>query len=139
VATIGEDFVAYLLADSDIASAVTDRVHYLSVPQNFDDLYVWIGKAAQEHERCFDDGTGDEPFRQFWDIECIGQTLASVDLLAGYVRALDNDTGTFGAGTVQRIWIADHAEDYVPRGINSDEGFCIAALQAEIVGYTPGS
>ena len=56
--------------------------------------------------------------------------------LSDAVRAHNKARGAFGDGTIQGLFIRDHADDYIPRGIfDDDQGLHVAALQFEIVGY----
>lgn len=137
---LGQDLRTFLLADSDISTAVgASRISQNHVPETYDGLYVWFARAATEHERTIDQATGEEPFRQFWDLEVIGETLGDVLDAAEHIVDLDASGGTFGAGTVQVLWVSDHNDDYLPRGIYSDEGLYVSSFQLEVVGYVPAA
>lgn len=134
--SIGEDLLTYLLADSSIASAVGTRCHQNKAPHGYDGQYIWFGRAATENADAIDDAAGTAPFRQYFDVECCSDDIDEAIDLADLVKAKHLARGSFGAGTIQGVFVTDHADDYIPRGVNSDEGMHVAALQLELVGYT---
>ena len=134
--SLGEDIRARLLADATIRAAVGgQRVHRNTIPQTKLGTRIWFSRAGVEHEDVVSDGAGVQPFRERFDLEVIGDDLDDVDTTATAVRALHKITGTFGAGTIQRMFVTDHQDDYVPRGVGTDEGAHVAAMQLEITGY----
>ena len=133
------DFRAFLLADSGIAAAVGTRIHVGSVPQPTAAPYIWIGRASVAHERTLDQGQGEQPFEERWDLEVWGESLGDVQDLAELIRGLDCAKGAFGDGTIQLLYVEDHADDYSPKGLFSDEGLDLAAFSITLYGYVPAA
>jgi len=134
---LGKDLRTYLLADSDIETAVgDDRIHQNKAPEGYAGLYIWYSRGGTDDEDELADAEGSAPFREFFDVELIGRDLDAVLALADEVRSHHKARGSFGSGTVQALFVRDHADDYLPRGIfDDDQGLHVAALQFEIVGY----
>jgi len=141
MSSLGIDLRSYLLDDSDISDAVgAERMHQNKTPESYDGLYIWYSRGGTDDEDELDDEEGTAPFREFFDVEVIGRDLDAVLDAADELRSHSKARGTFGDGTVQALFVRDHADDYLPRGIfDDDEGFHVAALQLEIVGYEEGS
>jgi hypothetical protein len=138
MANCASDFRAFLLAQSALATAVSNHVHVSIVPQETAVPYIWIGRSSTSHERILNQPQGEQPFEERWDLEVWG-TIGDVQDIAELVRDLDCAKGTFGDGTVQLVQVETHSDDYVPKGVYSDEGFDVAAFQLIIYGYAAGS
>lgn len=141
---IGEDIRTWLLADASIAAVVgtnaaTSRIHQNKPPQNESTPYIWYGRATTENEDAIDDPAGTDPFTQIFDVESISDDIDECIDLADLLKAKHLFRGTIGNGTVQGVFITDHADDYIPRGDNSDDGRHVAALQFEFKGYAQGA
>jgi hypothetical protein len=135
---LGVDLRAELLGRAAVTAIVGGRVHEGHVPETYSGAYIWIGRGAVEHDRVIDQAAGEDPFREFWDLECHSRDLDEAQDLAALARGLDSHRGQFGDGSVQAVFVGDHADDYVPRGLSEDElGTHVAALSLEIVGYEP--
>lgn len=132
------DFRAFLIADAGISALVSSRVHVGSVPQPTAVPYIWIGRRGVFHERTINQATGEQPFEERWDLEVWGD-IGDVQNIAEAVRDLDCAKGTFGDGMVQLIQVEDHSDDYIPKGVFSDEGHDLAAFQITLYGYVAGS
>ena len=135
---LGIDIRSFLLADSDISDDVGgERIHQNVAPEEYDGAYIWYARAGtgDAEEESFDDDTGTAEFREYWDLEAITSTLTATLALIELVKNHHRHRGGFGGGTVQAIWVREHADDYIPRGVFSDEGHHVAAVQLEIVGY----
>jgi len=139
MSTIGPDLRSFLLADTDIAAAVGTSVHQNHVPETSETLYIWFSRRGRERERTINESAGNVAFREYWDLEVIGTSLGDVSDLADLVDALDSSSGTFGSGTVQVLFVEDQTDDYIPRGLNSDEGLHYSAFLIEILGYAAGA
>jgi len=136
--TIDQDIIAALIADVNIAAKVGTRVHYQRVPQGYIDDYIWLARSgsSDDEDRAMDDASGASyHFREFFDVECISQDLDDAVSLALLVKKFDSKRDTLGNGTVQAIFVRDHADDYVARGVSGDDGSFVGALQFELVGY----
>lgn len=137
---LGIDLRAYLLADEDIASALGSRLHQNKTPESYAGAYGWLARGGTDDELELDESEGGGGFREYFDLELYGRDLDQVLELAEAVRAHNCARGAFGNGTVQALFVRDHADDYIPRGIfDDDQGLHLAALQLEIVGYQQGS
>lgn len=136
---IGEDIRTWLLADASISAVVGARVHQNKVPQASAAPYVWYGRATTANEDALDDPAGTTPFSQIFDIESISDDIDEALDLADLLKAKHLARGTIGSGTVQGVFVTDHADDYIPRGVDSDDGRHVAALQFEFMGYTEGA
>ena len=135
--SLGEDLRTWLLADASITALVGTRCHQNKVPQNSTSPYIWYGRATTENEDAIDDIAGTIPFVQMFDVECISDDIDEALNLADLLKAKHLTRGTIGSGTVQGVFVSDHADDYIPRGDNSDDGRHVAALQFQIMGYYP--
>jgi hypothetical protein len=132
---IGPDLRTFLLAQFAIANIVGTSAHHNHVPQSREALYIWFARAQILQDRTLDQAQGTPPFQESWDLECVADNLDDLDTLSDAVRGLDCAKGTFGAGTIQLVLVEDQSEDYLPRGVESDEGLHIAPLRLEIFGY----
>lgn len=132
------DFRAYLLAQSAIASAVGERVHVGMVPEETEPPYLWMQRAGASHERTLDQPQGETPFEERWDLEAIAAEPDDLATLDEAIRGLDSARGDFGDGRMQALFVEDQADDYVPKGVWSDEGLDVAAYQITVYGYAPG-
>lgn len=139
VATFAENFRVFLLAKPAIAAVVTTHVHVGSVPQEIVPPYLYLQRARANHERTLDQTQGEVPFEEQWDLEAIADTPADLAALSEAVRGIDCARGTFGAGTMQSLFLEDQADDYIPKGVYSDEGLDVAAWTVTIYGYKPGT
>jgi len=135
---IAEDLLAFLLAQATI-TALTTRVHWNHVPEEPTDLYMWFARAGTDQDRTLDQAQGELPRSVSFDVECIGTDPSNVVDLAEAVQGLDCAKGTFGSGTCQLVLIGDESDEYVPRGVYSDEGLHVQVLRLEVIGYAPGT
>ena len=122
----------FLLADTDVAAIVATRVHQSSVPESVDAPYIWFTRDRSDGPRCLDNGVARTTEQQF-SVECIAESLSTSQALADAVSdALDGYRGTFGDSTVKGVFVDDQTDDYIPRGVSSDDGAFVAALQVRI-------
>lgn len=135
--SLASDFRAFLLAQPAIADLVGDSVHVNSVPEHVEAPYIWLRRARIAHERSLDQAQGEQPHEEGWDLEAITDDPSEIDALADAVLGIDSARGAFGYGTIQGLFIESQADDYVPRGLYSDEGLDVAAFQVAIYGYVP--
>lgn len=133
------DFRSFLLDQVAIAAAVGTHVHVGSVPQPTNPPYVWIGRGGVSHERTLGQAQGETPFEERWDLEVWSDELGEVQDIAELIRGLDCAKGAFGDGTIQCLYVEDHADDYSPKGNFGDEGYDLAALSITIYGYVPAA
>ena len=140
MSTIGTDIRTWLIADAAITAVVGARVFENKINQgNDDNVCIWFARATTSGEDALDDDSGTKPFRQIFDLEVISKDIADTNTVADLITAKRLHRGTFGVGKVQGVFIDDHSDDYIPRGVNSDDGWHIAAFQLDIAGYTQGA
>jgi hypothetical protein len=135
---LSEDFRAYLLAETPIAQAFGTNVHVNSVPEEITPPYIWLRRSGANHERTLGQGKGEQAFEERWDLEVISDDPSEIEGLAKLIRDLDSDKGTFGTGTIQGLFVEDYSDEYIPKGVFSDEGLDVCAFQIVIFGYVPG-
>lgn len=136
---IDEDLVAELIADADITAEVGTRVHYSHVPQGFVGSYIWIGRSgsSDDEDRALGDAVGQKyHFKELFDVECVSDTLGSESALALLLKKFDSKRDSLGNGNIQAMFVRDHADDYVRRNSQGDDGVFVASLQFELIGYT---
>jgi hypothetical protein len=133
---IAEQLRTWLLTDNSLKALVgAEGVHQNVLPEDVHDPAVWFSRARVEHEDVIDQAAGAGPFRETFDVEVIGLDVDQVEDAAEILRLKHCYRGTFGTGTVQGIFVRDHKDDYIPRGVLADDGSNVAALEFEIVGY----
>lgn len=134
--TLGKDLRTHLLTDASLVALVGQRVHQNRAPAQYLGPYVWFARRGVDWEDCLDDDAGEDPFRQFIDVECLAMDLDDTEAMADCIRSLHGYHGSLGAGSLQGLWVLDQDDDYIPRGHGSDDARHVAALQLEIAGYT---
>ncbi len=137
MATIGENLYTFLAASTGVAAATTaDMTAELAIEQNkvSDDPpspRIWFQRASENEELDLS-GTGGI-IQSEWDIEVsstnVDESLAIGDAIK---RALNGHRGAFGTQTSLGAEAADHDDDYLPKGLSSDEGLHVAALSATL-------
>jgi hypothetical protein len=132
-----QDFRAMLLEQPQITDLVGTRIHVGAVPEEIEPPYLWLQRAGVSHERVIDQRQGEEPFEQRWDLECVVADPADLEPLANAVQRLDCLRGKFGDATIQGLFVEDQQDDYVPKGVYSDEGLDVAAFAVTVYGYLP--
>ena len=134
MATIGENIRTVLLADSTGVNAIVDgRVHQNNVPESIPMPRVWYTRAAS-FEDVDNAGVGGLTDSS-WDIECHAEDLGDALNLADKVKSLLNGTkGSFGDDSVQGVFVEDHDDDYLPKGIGEDDDshIHVASISAQI-------
>lgn len=133
MATVGEDLIAYLVANSGVNNLVGNRVHANRVPETSKYPLIWLARGGKQRDKDLEGQGGIT--RHLFDLECISPQLEqsldvadavdSTDCLAGH-------RGTLGSRRVQGVFVEDQDEEYVPRGNADDEGLFVAALQVTI-------
>jgi len=92
---------------------------------------IWYGRtgASEEVDLAGDGGLTEEHF----DLEVISDDLDEAQHIASVVkRFLNGKRGTFGTQTVQGVFVNDHNDDYIPRGISDESGLNVAAISITI-------
>lgn len=134
MATIGENIRAAMIADSTgVEALVSGRIHQNNVPESIVHPRVWFTRAAS-FEEVDNDGNGGLTDSS-WDIECHALTLDAAESVADAVKTLLNGhRGAFGGDTVQGIFVEDHDDDYLPKGLGEDDNnhIHVASISAQI-------
>ncbi len=130
--TVGEDLIAFLIADTTgVNATVSGRIHQNVVPEGSAFPHIWLGRTEQEKVRTHDKTGGLNQAR--FDIECMGTGAGSSIELADQVKArLDEYQGAFGNSRSQAIFVEDHDDDYIPKANSADEGIHSADLDVKI-------
>jgi len=140
MATIGEDLRTFLLADSDISTAVgASRVYQNEAVENYVGSFIWYQRSDTEPLQTLGESAGARPWAEFINVECISDDIDDAIDLGDLVRAKHATRGTFGAGTVSGLFIGSQSDAYIPRGDASDDGLNVCAFSFQIMGYQPGS
>lgn len=135
---LGIDLRTWLLAVGGIDTIVDGRVHQNHAPESYQGAYIWIGRGGMEPADELNEGPAVNPFTEFWDVEIYSRDIDETEDLAELVHSLAPMRGGVGSGTVQRLTITDHADDYLPKGMyGDDDGLHLAALQVTVMGYAP--
>jgi len=124
----------FLLADSTVSAAIGSNMHQANVPEGQSAPFVWYARQTTNEVDVLNAQTGEEPFSTVFDLEVIGDDLDAAQTLALYIkRKLNNYRGTYADSTVKGIFATDHNDEYIPRGIGSDDGRHVAAIQVEVI------
>lgn len=123
---------AYLLGDPSITSHVQDRIAYAHVPESYTLPYIYYRGEGTIREDTLSTAL---PPRQRYAIECWHTSPAEAIALREAVRTrLHYATGTLAEDvSVQRMFVEDAGDDYLPGGTGSDEGLYSGALIVEVV------
>lgn len=135
MAKIEENLRSWLTAYASLNAIVGERVHVNVIPEESDPPYIWLGRAGIEREGTIDESPGSQPFRERFDVEIYGKDIDKVMEAAALMHARNAYRGAFGAGSIQGVFVVDHADDYIPRGAMDDEGLHGAFLQLELNGH----
>lgn len=122
----------FLLSDATISGIVGERIHQGFVPETTSGDYIWFARSGVEPLRVLASGV-IEPLSVRFDLEAISEDIERSQTLAAAIRnKLDAYRGTFVDTTTQGIFVEDHNDDYMPRGIFGDEVVYVAAMNVEI-------
>ena len=132
MATVVEDLVAYLKADSDI-TAITQNIHVNFVPESKSKPYIFIQLISREVEaRTL--GGNNGPSRYRYVLECTSNKAStSKSLMDECLSALDQHTGTMGSRTVAFTHADDLDDNYESRQLFGDnENLHVSAMELSI-------
>jgi hypothetical protein len=124
-----------LLNQDAITRLVGVNVFCGSVPQPAPDPCIWIARSGSEQAECLDDAPGEEPFRQFLDLECLSNRWETAQAISDAVSSLfpvDNGT-TYGSAAIQGAWANSQDDSYTSRNASNGEFQHTSALSIEIV------
>jgi len=140
--TIDQDLIQQLVDDTDITDIVeglpNQRIHYNHVPESYLGTYIFFHRitAGEDEDRILNEQPGRKyQFRETFIVEAISRDLDDQVALVGELRKYDSHRDTLGTGTIQAIFVRNAADDYIPKGVDSDEGYHVGSLEFEIVGY----
>lgn len=137
MATIGEDLIAVLVGSTNVTGIAGTRVQQNSVNVDDDFPRIWLGRSGSEEDLDLSAVGGLR--RDDFDVECMAEGTqandtgldSAIDLAEKAKTLLSGKRGSFGSRSVQGVFVLDHDDDYVPKGITED-GVHIAALQVQI-------
>ncbi len=129
----GENLRTYTLTDAPVVALINSRMYQNTIPETAALPFVWFMRRSVE----FLDVLGEEeatPWREFFDIECVAETVdGAIDLADAVRAALQATSGAFGTGTIQWLSVRDHSDDYVVRNNAADDRLYVSSLDVEIV------
>lgn len=128
MANVATRLRTFLLASTDIAAAVANRVHYAYVPEDTPRPFIYLTRTGVREERCLGE-SGGVPFSHTFAVECVTYSLDESQSLAALVYArCDGFIGTFADTTTKGIFVDAQDDDYL-----SQFGEHVAALSVEVV------
>lgn len=125
MATVDENLIAFLMADANspsVAKLCGGRIHQNYVPPGNNGTspttpYVWFAKSDHSTEDALNDSAGTAPYHNVYDMECwAGTVREAVALKNALVARLHMARGTFGASTVQGVFVTGQGGDYQLKG-----------------------
>ena len=131
--TLAENLRSKFLATSAISTLVGGRMfqdHPLQGPPR---PFIYFARSSTEHERSLGEAQGSVPFRHIFDVECVADRDSQAESLADAVRTLDGFAGALGDSTVNRMFLEDQSDDYVPVNSGGDSGRFVKALRMEVI------
>ena len=135
--SISEDLRTFVLADAGIAAIVGDNVSQNKIPQGTDQVpAIWFRRATSTDELTLAANVGNTvQFREEFDLEAVSEDLDEAEALGELLKAFQSRRGSFGAGTVQGVFVDDASDFYRPVNTTGDDGRHVASISFEIVGY----
>jgi hypothetical protein len=127
-----QDLRTFLLSKPAITNLVNNRIYVRSVPPDPSSTHIWLIRAGSENLECLDDSPGQEPFKQFIDLECISQSATTAEQLSDAIQDLFPMSGTLGSASVQRAYCNSQDDSYESRNTARSEFTQVAALSLEI-------
>lgn len=134
--TIGEDIRRWLLGLPEVTGIVGDRIHQNKVPQDTTAAYIFYVQASADSDTGSTLGESDQLMDETYDIEVISTDLGEALQVKSAIQTRHKHRGPFGTGRVQCLLMEQVADDYVPKGVQSDQGWNVAPLDMRILGYT---
>lgn len=127
MSTIAENLRTYVVASTSINGVIAGRMHVNAVPETSEMPRIWLGRTAEVVPRDLSGGGGITNTR--FDLECFALTPDACIDLADMVRArLDGFFGAMSTSQVKGCFVEDKSDDYIPKGVGSDEGVHLSAL-----------
>lgn len=137
MADAAENLRTFLLADASLLTSLGDQCGQIRTLQA--DTYpfcVFFRTGTDgDSERTVNQAVGTSPFRKFFDIEVVSNDLDEAADIAERIKTYaDGFSGTFGATTIQGLFIEDHDDEYQARSVEDDESIYVQALQVQLAG-----
>ncbi len=133
MATIHEDFKAYLLADADVKRKSGGRISQNELPATPVIPYIWFEDAGHDPERDLTSSGFVAGFTHI-AVECVGQSPSDATNFAAVVQARCESGGpvTFGTRTCN-VFCDSQGDRYEPRpGGPGANGFHVAGLTMDV-------
>jgi hypothetical protein len=126
-AIVSSTAVLHVFADAAGANRVCQAIE----PEEPEHPRIWYGRSGSNED--VDLAGAGGLVEDTFDVEVISDDLDEAQDIAMVVkRFLNGKRGTFGGGSVQGIFVQDHNDDYIPRGISDESGLNVAALSVSI-------
>lgn len=134
MATLDENLIAFVLADTSIKDKIGDRLHFGHVPQNTAFPRGLLTRAGSRLDGCLDDAAGTDPTRQTFTLEFQGTKLQDAEALMPLaIDRLNCYRGAVGDVTVQGIFAEDWSSGHVSNTPGDDTGIFTASCPVEVV------
>lgn len=134
MADVATRFRAFLLADTSFKTKLGDRIYQDRVgDQSPSRPYLWFSKRLTNYSNCIDDANGAAPTSVSFDVESIAPVLSESQDIAELVRARCHMyRGAFDDTTVKGVFVREQDDEYVPRGMGSNEGLFATVFDVEV-------
>jgi len=135
MADVTADLIDSLVINSGVALLVDGRIYGGVVPVGVELPFLWIQRRGVKYTESMEGE--DDPWKEFFDVECVANNGITVNELSDAVRAWERDWtkgGTFQLGDryYSAVTITDAAETYVPRNVDAAEHLFISSLDVEV-------
>jgi hypothetical protein len=136
VADLAENLRSVVIASTAIAAEFTGIAAPYAVIQGWEPqedtlprMHFARSSFSEEVDLNAEGGLTEQQF----DLEVISDDLDEAQDIAHATRKfLNGKRGTFGTQTVQGVFVEDHNDDYIPKGVASEEAYHVAALAVTI-------
>lgn len=130
----GSDLRAFLLNQSLFAgSSGTGRIQVNVNDQEAATPRVYIQQSSYTDDDMLYSGADGMPNTSF-DVEVIDEDITDCLSISQTIRkALKGYHGAFGSTWALGVFVEDHDDNYIPKGIDTDENFNVSALSVTIM------
>lgn len=133
MADVTADLIDALKLDHQVDVLVDSRVYGGVVPVDAEMPFIWIQRRGVQFVGAMGE-VEDEPWKEFFDVECVSTNGAEVVEVSDAVRrALNGLQGRVGEGVYSWISVNDAAETYVPRNTDAGENLFVSSLDVEVI------
>ena len=124
----GEALKSYLVSDTTgVNSTVSGRIHQNTIPLVSSRPNIWFMRSAEHHITAMSGGTGLR--KTSFDVECIATSGdAAIDLADEVKSRLHAASSTTAGVNIRTMLVEDHDDSYAPKGLGSDDGLHVSAL-----------